>query len=204
MQKSSIYSALIAAGFLLGSAQLATAQNSDKAPDPTPPGEPVGAVNPPIDSGGERLLPRQASDPAPDPTPPGEPVGAVHSAGDPPTVFRSVSRTADYDGEIAGGFTRAELMGARIIGPNGETIGTVSDLMIDENDRVEWVLVDVERRLGIGERPVALKIIDFTRNGDAFRTTMTAEDIKSQPTYRYNDVNDRFEPFEMEAPRGTR
>jgi len=201
MRKTLLYTTALLSGLTFATA--ASAQNDlNKSGVKNLPGEPVGAVAEPIDTGAPRLLPKEV-DAAPSRTPPGEPVGAVDPF-DKNNSFRSYMHTDDFDGQIVGGYTRDELIGAELVDRDGEVIGEIADLLIDANNEVKQVMVDVGGFLGIGERRVALDITEFTRDGDRFRTSMTEEQLEAKTGYEFRDNDKMYLPFETEATKDTR
>jgi ribosomal 30S subunit maturation factor RimM len=83
-------------------------------------------------------------------------------------------------------FTSEVLEGATIYGPGDETIGTVSHVHGLGTDTI--VVVDVGGFLGIGAKPVAVKVadLDFMRdeNGEVHAvTSWTKDQLKAMPEH---------------------
>jgi sporulation protein YlmC with PRC-barrel domain len=57
--------------------------------------------------------------------------------------------------------TADELEGQTVIGSEGDNIGDVSTLVLDDSGEIDKVIVDVGGFLGIGEKPVALPFDDL-------------------------------------------
>jgi sporulation protein YlmC with PRC-barrel domain len=109
------------------------------------------------------------------------------------TSYGSYNATAGaFDGQIAGGFTAEDLIGADIENTNGDTIDEVSDLLIDQNNEVTHVLVDVGGVLGIGTKTVALPIDELqvpegSVDDPVFITSMTEDQLEALPAYVETD-----------------
>lgn len=66
-----------------------------------------------------------------------------------------------------------KILGADIYDVSGDSVGTVSDLVLDENDGVSAAVVDIGGFLGIGARTVALPIEEA-----AFKINDVSEDLR--------------------------
>lgn len=81
------------------------------------------------------------------------------------------------------------LIGAKAYDANDAWIGEVSELIIDRDSMMTDVVVDVGGFLGIGEKPVALRIADLdilrASAGGEVRVyiSMTKEQLEALPTY---------------------
>ena len=64
--------------------------------------------------------------------------------------FRSFSRAGNFQGQVAGDQSADELMGRMVVDDQGDTIGTVEDLAIGQDDRVEHVVVEFSNFPGTG------------------------------------------------------
>jgi sporulation protein YlmC with PRC-barrel domain len=93
--------------------------------------------------------------------------------------YGSLADTPDYDGAIVGGYTRTDLIGKEVVGADGETIGEISDVMIDrQNKSASWVVVDAGGFLGMGSRTVAIDINKLQRKDGKLAAMMTKDEIK--------------------------
>jgi PRC-barrel domain len=107
--------------------------------------------------------------------------------------YSSYNANSDaFTGQIAGGYTAEELIGADIENTNGDTIDEVSDLLIDDNNEVTHVLVDVGGVLGIGTKTVALPIDELTvaqgsSDEPTFVTAMSEDELEALPGYQEQD-----------------
>ena len=85
---------------------------------------------------------------------------------------------------------RAEdLMGTNVVGPGGEEIGKVEDLIFDENEKITGVVVGVGGFLGIGKKEVGLNWdqAELQDNPDTGQKTVmvsvTKADIQAAPDF---------------------
>lgn len=102
--------------------------------------------------------------------------------------YRSYSALEEgaWQGEIAGGHSIDSLMGRDVLGPDGEEIAEISDLVIESDNSIRKVIVDVGGFLGLGATPVALDIdqLHITPGEDGeIRTSMTREQLEALPRY---------------------
>ena len=85
--------------------------------------------------------------------------------------------------------TSETLTGATVYGPNEESIGEVSDLVLTDDGQVQAAIVDVGEFLGMCEKPVQLDLndIDIVRDadGDEVRVyvSLTREQVEALPNY---------------------
>ena len=85
--------------------------------------------------------------------------------------------------------TTEKLTGARVYDANDEWIGDVSELVLSEQGQITEAVIDVGGFLGMGEKPVALKLgdVDILRNegGDDVRVyvSMTKEQLDQLPAF---------------------
>lgn len=85
--------------------------------------------------------------------------------------------------------TAEKLTGAEVYDANDEVIGNVGELVLTADGQVSDAIIDVGGFLGMGEKPVALKLtdIDILRNeaGDDVRVyvSMTKEQLEKLPAF---------------------
>ena len=95
-----------------------------------------------------------------------------------------------FQGTIAGGYAADDLIGKTVVGPDGDEIAEVEDLLIGPDDKVQHVLVDVGGFLGIGGKTVALSIEDLQvaqGSGEELVTNMTEDEISALPALEEQD-----------------
>lgn len=90
-----------------------------------------------------------------------------------------------------------ELLGADVKNANNETIGEVESIYIDRNGKIQSVIVGVGGFLGLGQRDVEMNwgSLVVADGGDTVRTTMTKDQLKSMPEYKYPDKAYRGKVF---------
>lgn len=91
----------------------------------------------------------------------------------------------------ANGMHASKLIGADVMSNDDETVGSISELIIDESGQVVAVVVGVGGFLGMGEKDVAINWDDITKSGTGddqeLRVTLTREDLSSAPMFE--DLN---------------
>ena len=84
--------------------------------------------------------------------------------------------------------TAENLTGATVVGPDGEDIAEVGDILLTEDGQVDAMLIDFGGFLGIGQKRVAVTLdnLDFAanENGDLLiYSDFTREQLEAQPEY---------------------
>lgn len=85
--------------------------------------------------------------------------------------------------------TTENLDGARVYDANDKWVGEISELIVTEDGQITDAIIDVGGFLGIGEKPVALKLTDLQilrqDGSDDVRiyTAMAEEDLEAMPTF---------------------
>ena len=85
----------------------------------------------------------------------------------------------------SGDILASELMGKDVVNHDDETIGSVDDLLIGENEEVVGVVVGVGGFLGIGAKPVVISMneIEFTSEDDIV-VSFTREQLEEAPAFK--------------------
>ena len=94
------------------------------------------------------------------------------------------------------GLDADELIGSQIVTPRGTRIGTVADLMVDNDGRIDKAVLDPGSALGAGSRHVPVDIARLRRTEagtGVLALDMTDEQLRALPTYR--QAGDRWEPL---------
>lgn len=80
----------------------------------------------------------------------------------------------------------SDMMGSTVMNAEGESIGEINDLLLDENHTVEAALIGVGGFLGLGEKDVALGLDQFQWNPEqqAFTTDLTMEQLEAAPAFK--------------------
>lgn len=84
--------------------------------------------------------------------------------------------------------TAENLTGATVVGPDGEDIAVVGDILLTEDGQIDAMLIDFGGFLGIGEKRVAVTLdnLEFASNdaGDLLiYSDFTREQLEAQPEY---------------------
>jgi sporulation protein YlmC with PRC-barrel domain len=104
--------------------------------------------------------------------------------------WRSYESMKDqFKGEITGGFKADDLIGANVVDQDGKSVGEVSDLVVDADQKVQHVIVDVGGFLGIGEKPVAIQLDQLKKSDEtsALMVTMSKDQIENMPSVKKDD-----------------
>jgi sporulation protein YlmC with PRC-barrel domain len=93
------------------------------------------------------------------------------------------------DMQASGQWLASDLMGLNVVGSNNENIGSVSDLLVDEDGNIHAAIVGVGGFLGIGQKNVAISFETFDiardENGKPeARLTLTKEELESAPEFK--------------------
>lgn len=114
---------------------------------------------------------------------PGEPTVAERlNAGDKPEMHRGYLNVAP-----ARGMQVSNLVGAEVSTSGDEDVGSVDEVIIDENGQIVAIVVGVGGFLGMAEKDVAIGWGHVTRSGTAddheLRIDVTREDLRSAPEF---------------------
>jgi sporulation protein YlmC with PRC-barrel domain len=83
-----------------------------------------------------------------------------------------------------------DLMGANVFGPDGKEVGTVEDLILDEQQKIAGVVVGVGGFLGIGKKEVGLsweqaKLVESADTGaKTIMIGLTKEELEAAPDFK--------------------
>ena len=70
-----------------------------------------------------------------------------------------------------------------VVGPNGEAVGEVDDVLGDANANAQAITVEVGGFLGIGEKRVILMLDDVSLDMGRIQTKLTKEQIEKLPSF---------------------
>lgn len=88
---------------------------------------------------------------------------------------------------LAADISADELIGTNVYGANDESVGSIADVILSTDGKVDAVTVDVGGFLGIGAKEVALDLdnLAFMRNDDDLYlyTSLTRDQLEAQPAY---------------------
>ena len=79
----------------------------------------------------------------------------------------------------------ANVIGSSVLNANGDSIGDINNLLIDDQDSVTAAIIGVGGFLGIGEKDVGLKMDQLTWNAEQqnFTTEVTQEQLEAAPNF---------------------
>lgn len=88
----------------------------------------------------------------------------------------------------AGSMSADDFIGTTVYGANDENVGSIDDVILSQDGKVEAVIIDVGGFLGIGSKAVAVDLDNLTFMTDAdgdhyLYTSLTEEQLKAQPEY---------------------
>ncbi|MGF1611195.1 MAG: PRC-barrel domain-containing protein [Kiloniellales bacterium] len=111
----------------------------------------------------------------------------VSSDSEPGTEGSTMGQTGDTtpmsEQELA---TRAdEIIGQQVVNQQGEEIGEINDLVVDENNQ-PYAVIGIGGFLGIGERNVAVPVsnLEFGADQVVYNGFSTAEEFETMPEYQ--------------------
>ncbi|MBO0902822.1 PRC-barrel domain-containing protein [Jiella sonneratiae] len=70
-----------------------------------------------------------------------------------------------------------------VVGPNGETVGEVDDVLGDANGNAKAITVEVGGFLGIGQKTVILMLSDVSLDMGRVKTPLTKDQIEKLPAF---------------------
>ena len=128
-------------------------------------------------------------------------------AASPPAAAPVDSKMADSkmaDSKMAPSATAdtRKLIGRNIKNADGETIGEIKSIYINKDGKVDSVLASVGGFLGVGDREVRIAWSDLriTDNGEKVTVSMTKDELKAKPEYKYRNETWRGQVFTDAGP----
>lgn len=87
--------------------------------------------------------------------------------------------------ETAYAFSANDLIGRDVKGTGDEDVGTVDDLLLDQNGQIKGLVIASGGFLGLGEKQVAVawEAITVAPGDDEVRVSLSQEDIAEAPDY---------------------
>ena len=103
----------------------------------------------------------------------------------PSTTAPSGSPTGAMAGP-ASGMRASDIIGTDVKNPQGETVGEIEELLVQNDGRVTHVVISVGGFLGMGDRRVAVPFNEMQVQADGRQITynITKDQLKQQPEYR--------------------
>jgi len=103
------------------------------------------------------------------------------------TMGEAAVITAQQDGQVLSD----SYIGANVVARSAEgteSVGKVSELLLDENDKIVGVLVDVGGFLGVGAKPVGLAWTglseEMSDGAILLKTSLTREELEAAPEFK--------------------
>ncbi|MEN3791457.1 PRC-barrel domain-containing protein [Fulvimarina sp. MAC3] len=87
---------------------------------------------------------------------------------------------ADFDiAQYAGGFTAERLLSQTVRGESGERVGMVRNVVVDADSEIDYIVVENEGLLGLGESVIAIPFedVDLTPGVDGITVPVSGENI---------------------------
>lgn len=88
---------------------------------------------------------------------------------------------------IATGWRASKIIGSTVENENGDTIGSVDDLILTADQQVPYAVLSVGGFLGIGAKLVAVPYMDLdtTQKGKTILRAATKESLTAAPEFKY-------------------
>jgi hypothetical protein len=88
---------------------------------------------------------------------------------------------------ISTGWRASKIIGSTVENENGDTIGSVDDLILTADQQVPFAVLSVGGFLGIGSKLVAVSYLDLdtTQKGKTILKGATKESLTSAPEFKY-------------------
>lgn len=87
----------------------------------------------------------------------------------------------------AGEIRASKFMGSAVYDVNNQKIGSVKDLLFDQNGRIDKAVVDVGTFLGMGGKLVAVNLGDIKTDNNRLTLDMTKDQLKAAPDFRHDE-----------------
>ena len=134
----------------------------------------------------QTTMPKQDAQPAPQ-AQPAQPPASSQTTQAPATQALPAEKFVDM--QTSGQWLASDIIGMKVVGSNNESIGSVSDLLVDDSGNILAAVVGVGGFLGIGQKSVAISFdtlnIASDKDGNAeARLTLTKEELESAPEFK--------------------
>jgi sporulation protein YlmC with PRC-barrel domain len=123
---------------------------------------------------------------------PSQPSTSAPSSASPSTTTqapKAMTGEKFVDMQASGQWLSSDLIGMNVIGSKNETIGSVSDLLVDGEGNIVAAIIGVGGFLGIGQKNVAVSFdtlnVAADKDGDPeARLTLTKEELENAPAFK--------------------
>lgn len=124
--------------------------------------------------------------------------GSAAASATPSTeVYRSYLRLPNQGNVMFhDGLDSDEVIGSQVVSPTGARLATVTDLLVEVDGRVRWVVIDPGSALGAGSRHVIVPIEELRRTeagSGVLSLDISNAELGALPTYR--QVGSSWEPI---------
>lgn len=104
-----------------------------------------------------------------------------------PAIVSAEDTTTGTAVAAATAIDSTKLVGRNIINANGDTVGEIESVVIDQDGQVRYVIVGVGGFLGLGERDVALAWNELTisENGEQVTINATKDQLAALPEHKF-------------------
>jgi len=128
------------------------------------------------------------------------PAFAQQPIGKPDTATQSSMSTAGQAGFVqqqnVNDWRGSKLIGASVYGPDNNSIGEISDVLIAIDGKIRAAVVGVGGFLGVGEKDVALPFdaLNITRQAGSssiakITVSFSKDELKNAPAFAYNETS---------------
>lgn len=102
------------------------------------------------------------------------------------TTGTSGTSESSPQGSFSNATHASDIIGKKVYNPEGETVGSVNDLLINAQGQVQAAIVNTGGTMGMGSRTVAIDWSQVKINPSDNRVTvaMTKEQLKAAPEYK--------------------
>jgi hypothetical protein len=108
------------------------------------------------------------------------------------------SRTGDVAKEETGSLIAAsKVEGTDVYNPQGESLGTVYDVMIDKRSgQVAYAVMSFGGFLGMGQsyHPLPWEVLDYDEGQGGYVVDLDREQLRNAPSYQESDIPDWSSP----------
>lgn len=89
---------------------------------------------------------------------------------------------------LSGGYRASKIIGTTVVNTEGETVGTVDDLIVTSSGKVPFAVISVGGFLGVGDTLVVVPAAAFERQGENILLRgATKENLKRLPPFTYSE-----------------
>jgi len=114
--------------------------------------------------------------------------GVAVAQGVPQTLSLMKTEKAEQHQTTAVGYRTSKVVGSTVYNEDDETVGTIDDLIVTEDDKVPYAVLSVGGFLGMGERHVVVPYANLEVHDDEMLYRgATKESIKNLPAFKYQE-----------------